>query len=238
MAQPSQYGSSERRRQCAPGGGILMSDFATLQERLEETARSSPALRAACEVVSALADAGAEIAASLALPTSACESVSDDRAKRPALRRAQEIFVNALRRAPVASIASDSLEGWVVLDPDQPLAVAFDPLDRLADFEAISPGGAIFSILPANGPNSPFLGRNVVQTAAGFFTYGAQTSLVLTLGEGVDIYVFDRRDDSWRLTQTKVIIPAGAPEYAIDPARYLHWEEPVRFYFENCLDEF
>jgi fructose-1,6-bisphosphatase I len=213
-----------------------MQEFVTLQERLSEAGRENSALRAVCPVVLALANAGVEIANMLALPPPGGECALRGVEKRT-VARAQEIIVKALRGAPVASIASEALEGWAILDPEQPLAVVLDPLDSAPDIEANLSAGTVFAIVPAKGPNSPFIGRSIVQTVAGFLVYGAQTSLVLTLGHGVDIYTWDRRDETWRLTRTEAAVPVGAPEYAIDPAGYLHWEEPVRFYFENCLNE-
>jgi fructose-1,6-bisphosphatase I len=73
------------------------------------------------------------------------------------------------------------------------------------------------------------------QAAAGFFLYGPQANLVLTLGAGVDLYTLDPGDHSWRLTRAGVTIPAGTPEYAINFSNYRHWEEPVRAYVDGCL---
>jgi fructose-1,6-bisphosphatase I len=141
-----------------------------------------------------------------------------------------------LREAPVAAIASEELDDWVLLDADKPLAVAFDPLDGSSNIDANMSIGTIFSILPATEAKSPFGQAGSAQIAAGFVVYGPQTTLALTMGEGVDIFTLDRRDDTWRLTSARVRIPDGATEYAINASNYRHWEEPVRIYIDDCLN--
>jgi fructose-1,6-bisphosphatase I len=214
----------------------------TLEARLNETARAKPALGDACAVVAALAGAGAEIAATISLGALGGGAIgapvgvnADGDTQRDFDLRAQDILVKALLGAPVAAIASEELDTWALLDSAHPLAVAFDPLDGSSNLDANSTVGTIFSILPAKGANNPFIGRRGAQAGAGFFLYGPQANLVLTLGAGVDIYTFDRRDRSWRLTQAGATIPAGTPEYAINASNYRHWEDPVRAYIDDCL---
>src|SRR5271154_3965986 len=97
-----------------------------------------------------------------------------------------DLFIKALRKAPVAIVLSEELDQPLVLDPNAPLAVAIDPVDGSSNINANLSIGTIFSVLPmlANGndPKAHFLqpGRN--QLAAGFIIYGPQTSLVLAVG--------------------------------------------------------
>jgi fructose-1,6-bisphosphatase I len=72
------------------------------------------------------------------------------------------------------------------------------------------------------------------QVAAGFVVYGPQTSLILTLGDGVDIFTLDRQEKSYKLTRNNVRIPAECAEYAINASNYRHWEQPVREFVEEC----
>jgi fructose-1,6-bisphosphatase I len=219
-----------------------MQEFVTLERRLEESARANPDLAAVCDVVAALAKAGSEICSIVSLGVlgggnGATERpIAEGEAKEGFRLRSRDIIVKALRGAPVASIASDGLSGWALLNPTHTLAVAFDPLDGSSNIEANLSAGTIFSILPAKGANNPFIGRRAAQIAAGFFVYGLQTNFVLTLGDGVDVYTFDRRDQQWRLTQARATIPHGALDYAINGSNYQHWEEPIRAYIDECLN--
>jgi fructose-1,6-bisphosphatase I len=73
------------------------------------------------------------------------------------------------------------------------------------------------------------------QLAAGFFVYGPQTSLVLTLGGGVDIFTLDRSADVFNLIRSAVQIPADTAEFAINMSNQRHWEPPVRNFIEDCM---
>ncbi|TIT90271.1 MAG: class 1 fructose-bisphosphatase, partial [Mesorhizobium sp.] len=64
---------------------------------------------------------------------------------------ADEIFLDAMRHAPVALYASEELEQPVLLDRKAPLAVAIDPLDGSSNIDTNVSIGTIFSLLPATG---------------------------------------------------------------------------------------
>ena len=219
-----------------------MSHIVTLESHLAKCAQENPALAAACEGVAAAAAASAELSlliglGSLAGATGATVGRNTDGDQQKALDvRAQEIFMRHLREAPVAAIASEEADEWLLLDAEKPLAVAFDPLDGSSNIDSNMSIGTIFSIRPATGAANPFAGPGSGQIAAGFVVYGPQTTLALTLGSGVDIFTLDRRDQTWRLTAERVRIPAGATEYAINASNYRHWEEPVRTYIDDCLN--
>ena len=68
--------------------------------------------------------------------------------------------------------------------------------------------GTIFSILPNVPGRAPFTGRGSEQLAAGFVVYGPQTSLILTSGDGVDIFTLDREHRIYRRIRKRVQIPA------------------------------
>ena len=83
------------------------------------------------------------------------------------------------------------------LNPDAPLCVAIDPLDGSANLENNISIGTIFSIRPrGNDILSTFFEPGTAQCAAGFVVYGPQTTLVLALNAGVDIFILDRRAGS------------------------------------------
>ena len=213
-----------------------------IEDYLDAAARQNPSLAPVGGTIRALTEAACEISAMIGLGALAGEMSetvgvnADGDAQRALDLRSQDALTAALRRAPVAAIASEELEDWALLDPDAPLAVAFDPVDGSSSIDANLTIGTIFSILPAKGVNNPFVGRSSAQLAAGFFLYGPQTTFVLTLGAGVDVFTLDRRDATWRLTRARAMIPSGTPEFAINVSNYRHWEEPVRVYIDDCLN--
>jgi len=74
------------------------------------------------------------------------------------------------------------------------------------------------------------------QLAAGFAVFGPQTALVLTLGNGVQVFTLDRRDGTFWLVRERLLIPGETREYAINASNYRHWEQPVRTYIDDCIN--
>ena len=104
--------------------------------------------------------------------------------------------------------------------------------------------GTIFSVLKKQGddPNiiesvneTDFLQKGCQQVAAGYCVYGPQTTLVLTVGDGVSMFTLDREQGSFVLTQEDVRIPEDTKEFAINMSNMRHWDEPVQRYINECL---
>jgi fructose-1,6-bisphosphatase I len=153
---------------------------------------------------------------------------------------AEDLFSGALRRAPVGAYLSEEIEGAVLLNPDGILAVAIDPLDGSSSIDANAPIGSLFSILPmipeaADEPAAAFRQPGRAQLAAGFFLYGPQTSLMVSTGAGVSLFVLDREAGAFMLVESDLAIPPGQPEYAINASNARHWHHPVRHYVNDCL---
>lgn len=148
-------------------------------------------------------------------------------------------LIDALRCAPVAAVASEELDVPVTLNPNAPLVVALDPLDGSSNIDTNVSVGTIFSLLP-NRPcggiePAAFLRPGREQVAAGYVLYGPQTSLVLTVGAGTDIFTLDRAGGVFVLTKAKVQIPSVSNEFAINASNYRHWAPPVRQWFDDCI---
>jgi fructose-1,6-bisphosphatase I len=153
--------------------------------------------------------------------------------------RTNDILIEALRAAPVAAVASEELDRPVALNPGAPVIVAIDPLDGSSNIETNVSVGTIFSILPAPeaGADSTeaFLRPGRDQVAAGYVIYGPQTNLVLTVGEGVDIFTLERGAATFLLTKQGVKVPVKTREFAINASNYRHWDTPIRIWFNDCL---
>ncbi|TPI09417.1 class 1 fructose-bisphosphatase [Mesorhizobium sp. B4-1-3] len=154
---------------------------------------------------------------------------------------ADDIFLDAMRRAPVALYASEELEQPVLLDRHAPLAVAIDPLDGSSNIDTNVSVGTIFSLLPATGapdvdPAASFLQAGVSMLGAGFFIYGPQLALVLSIGSGTHVFVHSTRLGTFVQAYESRIIPERTQEFAINAANYRHWDEAVRLYVDDCLE--
>ncbi|HYZ31187.1 MAG TPA: class 1 fructose-bisphosphatase [Crenalkalicoccus sp.] len=216
----------------------------SLQEHLDNWAGASAGREAIAVTLKTIAGAAAVLAeivaqGPLAGDLGAILGSSDDGDGRKALDGlANELFLEALQEAPVAAVASEELPEAVVLRPSAPLAVALDPLDGSNNIDANAPMGSVFTLLPsdrADDPTLAFTTQGDRQLAAGFVLYGPHTSLVLTLGRGVQIFTLDRRNHVFRLTHSGVRVPEGRREYAINAANRRHWPLPIRAFVEECV---
>lgn len=152
--------------------------------------------------------------------------------------RANDLIVEALKGAPVATLGSEELEWPLPINPGAPLAVAADPIDGSSNTDANTTIGTIFTVLPTRCQGvdgSSFLEPGTRQLAAGFTVYGPFTSLVLTVGSGTQIFTLDPATGRFLLTSAKVEIPTHTREYAINASNYRHWDEAIRTYVDDCL---
>lgn len=155
---------------------------------------------------------------------------------------ADELFMSAMHKAPVALYATEELERAVRLHSGARVAVAIDPLDGSSNIDTNVSIGTIFSILPvapdASGDADPvatFAQPGSSQLAAGFFIYGPQLALALTWGEGVQVFIYSARKEAFVLAKREVSIARKAGEIAINVSNYRHWDEPVRQYVNDCF---
>lgn len=217
----------------------------SLQDYTEALAAAEPGKAALGRVVLAIGEAAVAIAERVSmgsllgsLDVATGTENSDGDVQKALDLFCEERLREALAHAPVSELASEEAEEITTLDPFAPLAVAFDPLDGSGNIDTNITIGTIFSVVPTGRPGKPelrsFGGPGSRQVAAGFTVYGPQTMLVLTHGNGVDLFILDRAARTFRLARTGVTIKSGTREYAINASNYRHWEAPVRTYVDDC----
>ncbi|WP_038212174.1 class 1 fructose-bisphosphatase [Xenophilus azovorans] len=143
----------------------------------------------------------------------------------------------------LAAMASEEMDSIYVVPnryPQGEYLLLFDPLDGSSNIDVNVSIGTIFSVLkkPDEQPGvqeSDFLQAGAKQVAAGYCVYGPQTTLVLTVGDGVAMFTLDREQGSFVLTQEHVRIPADTKEFAINMSNMRHWDAPVKRYIDECL---
>ena len=143
----------------------------------------------------------------------------------------------------LAAMASEEMDSIHVVPnryPQGELLLLFDPLDGSSNIDVNVSIGTIFSVLRKVGHSrgvseEDFLQPGKQQAAAGYCVYGPQTTLVLTVGDGVAMFTLDREQGSFVLTQDEVTIPADTKEFAINMSNMRHWAAPVRSYIDDCL---
>jgi fructose-1,6-bisphosphatase I len=103
--------------------------------------------------------------------------------------------------------------------PQGEYLLMFDPLDGSSNIDVNVSIGTIFSVLKKADDSQgvteqDFLQPGKQQVAAGYCVYGPQTTLVLTVGDGVAMFTLDREQGSFVLTQENVQVPADTKECA------------------------
>jgi fructose-1,6-bisphosphatase I len=142
--------------------------------------------------------------------------------------------------AAMASEEMDSIYAVPNRYPQGEYLLLFDPLDGSSNIDVNVSIGTIFSVLkkPEGAPGvseKDFLQCGSKQVAAGYCIYGPQTTLVLTVGDGVSMFTLDREQGSFVLVQEDVKIPEDTKEFAINMSNMRHWDAPVRRYIDECL---
>ena len=143
----------------------------------------------------------------------------------------------------LAAMASEEMEGIYVVPnryPQGEYLLMFDPLDGSSNIDINMSIGTIFSVLkkPDNHPgvhDNDFMQPGSQQGAAGYCIYGPQTTLVLTVGDGVAMFTLDREQGSFILIEENVKIPEDTKEFAINMSNMRHWDAPVKRYVDECL---
>jgi fructose-1,6-bisphosphatase I len=142
--------------------------------------------------------------------------------------------------AAMASEEMDTIHAVPNRYPQGEYLLLFDPLDGSSNIDVNVSIGTIFSVLKkvdasTTVSESDFLQAGTRQVAAGYCVYGPQTTLVLTVGDGVAMFTLDREQGSFVLTQEDVQIPADTQEFAINMSNMRHWAAPVKRYVDECL---
>jgi len=150
-------------------------------------------------------------------------------------------FVSALKWSTKATVlVSEEVEDPIILDgPSCKYCVVFDPLDGSSNIDCNISVGSIFGIYksPSDSENTvkdvlqP--GRNLV--AAGYCMYGSSTQMVLTFGNGVNIFTHDPSVGEFILTHSDVKIPENPKTiYSCNEGNYKYWFDPVK----NAVERF
>ncbi len=155
---------------------------------------------------------------------------------------ANETLLRCLgNRAGLAIVASEENDEPIILrtsdDPERPYIALFDPLDGSSNIDVCGGVGTIFSILHHDRRAKPMetavLQQDIRQVAAGYVLYGPSTILVLTTGNGVQMFVLDPSIGSFLLVEQDLKIPKSYKSYSLNEAyadsfpegyqKYLGW---------------
>ena len=197
----------------------------------------------ACKSISQAVNKGAIGGETSILGTAGSENIQGEVQKKLDII-ANEVLIEANEwGGHLAAMASEEMDGIYVVPnryPQGEYLLLFDPLDGSSNIDVNVSIGTIFSVLKkpegdAGVEEADFLQAGNKQVAAGYCVYGPQTTLVLTVGDGVAMFTLDREQGSFVLTAENIQIPADTQEFAINMSNMRHWDEPVKNYIDECL---
>ncbi|MEO9653668.1 class 1 fructose-bisphosphatase [Marinomonas sp.] len=137
----------------------------------------------------------------------------------------------------VRAIASEEEEDIVAANTDGEYLIAFDPLDGSSNIDINAMVGTIFSIYRQTGDQAAteqdFLIAGKHQVAAGYVLYGPSSMLVLTTGDGVNMFTYDPTKQSFILTTENVQVAPETQEFAINMSNQRFWSENMQNYVKD-----
>ena len=151
---------------------------------------------------------------------------------------ADECVFESLNNSSVAAYCSEEQDGMTTIDKNGKYLIFCDPLDGSSNIGNNISIGTIFSILPFyNSSIENSLKQNGnSQLCAGFFVYGPQTTLILSLGKGVHSFYFDNKNSQFNILNSNIIIPKSTSEFSINSSYRRFWNDKVKNYIKNCED--
>ena len=224
---------------------ISLTRYLVEQQRID--GHIPPELRLLIEVVArackSISQAVNKGALGDVMGTAASENVQGEIQKKLDII-ANEVLIEANEwGGHLAAMASEEMDNIYVVPnryPQGEYLLMFDPLDGSSNIDVNVSIGTIFSVLKksevhAEVSEKDFLQAGNRQVAAGYCVYGPQTTLVLTVGDGVAMFTLDREQGSFVLTEENVKIPEDTQEFAVNMSNMRHWDEPVKRYIDECL---
>ncbi|MGB1238335.1 MAG: class 1 fructose-bisphosphatase [Pseudomonadales bacterium] len=215
----------------------LLSQFLRHKETDEELTDLIATLMVACKEIALKLREGA---ISGVLGTTSNTNVQGETQKKLDVISNEILKKYLLGHTTVAGLASEEESEPVIANPNGKYLVIFDPLDGSSNIDINVSVGTIFSILEANPAEgfhdeAPYLQTGRKQLVSGYVLYGPAAVLVLTTGQGVNMFTLSNTGD-FLLTRENVTIPEETQEFAINMSNYRHWEPAMRSYVDDLLE--
>ncbi len=161
---------------------------------------------------------------------------SDGDIQKPLDIISDEIIISFLKKSPAAGYASEEQEGHIDFKNNNNFIVFADPLDGSSNIDVNVSIGTIFSIMSKN--NLPlekaFIQNGSHQKSSGFFVYGPQTTLFMTVGVGTSLFALDEMLGKFILIKDNINIPETTTEFAINAAYRRFWDSTTLQYINDC----
>jgi fructose-1,6-bisphosphatase I len=143
----------------------------------------------------------------------------------------EQLIIKHLKERSAIALFSEEQLHPLSLNENGTVVVVVDPLDGSSNISANVTVGTIFSLLPSRGDvTGQALQSGRTQLAAGFFSYGPQTTLIMTFAGGGDAAYFVLNPDSGEFVRVGggLRIPTETNEFAVNSAYTHYWYPAMR----------
>ena len=151
---------------------------------------------------------------------------------------ADECIFESIKNSAAAAYCSEEQDGITTIDENGKYVIFCDPLDGSSNIDNNISIGTIFSVLPFynESADNSLKQNGKSQLCAGFFVYGPQTTLILSLGKGVHSFYYDYKNNQFNILNPNILIPKSTSEFSINSSYRRHWNNKVKNYIKNCED--
>jgi len=155
---------------------------------------------------------------------------------------ANESFITCLKRShKVCVMVSEENEHVVTVEGSKGhYCCVFDPLDGSSNIDANVSIGTIFGIYrkatQGQGTEADVLQPGNQLVAAGYTMYGSATIMVLTTGNGVNMFTLDPTSGEFVLTHANVKTPEKKNIYSVNEGYCKFWFDPLKNYINHIKD--
>lgn len=151
-----------------------------------------------------------------------------------------ELFINMLTSSyTTCLLVSEENENIIEVETDKQgkYIVCFDPLDGSSNIDCLVSVGSIFGIYKKSDNKESNInhalqhGRNLV--ASGYALYGSATMIVLSIGSGVNGFMYDPSIGEFILTEKNMKIPSRGKIYSINEGYESLWDPAIKEYIQS-----
>ncbi|XP_077286367.1 fructose-1,6-bisphosphatase [Arctopsyche grandis] len=148
-----------------------------------------------------------------------------------------ELFINMLKSSfTTCLLVSEENDNVIEVETEKQgkYIVCFDPLDGSSNIDCLVSIGSIFGIWKKTSNGTPQSsdvlkpGKELV--AAGYALYGSATMMVLSLGKGVNGFMYDPSIGEFILTDPNMTIPQRGKIYSINEGYSHLWDPAITEY--------
>ncbi|CAL1527290.1 unnamed protein product [Lymnaea stagnalis] len=151
-----------------------------------------------------------------------------------------DLFINMLSSSYTCCILVSEENEQVIEVEDKykgKYIVCFDPLDGSSNIDCLVSIGSIFGIY-RKVSDGPVSSKDVLQSGenlvcAGYALYGSATMVVLSLGQGVNGFMYDPSIGEFLLTEKNMTIKPRGKIYSLNEGYELYWDESTREYVNS-----